>query len=559
MLKRVFFLLLLFPCLYGWGQTKCPENIGFDKGNFDGWQCYIGSVSRTDGSIQVSPSSPAFGRHTMLRVSSPQVYDQFGQFPVNCPNGSEYSIQLGNAQTGAQAERVSYSFTIPQNQNDYSIIYNYAVVFQNPNHADYQQPKFTAAVIDESTGQGIGCSSFSFTASGNLPGFKLSRVKDSVFYKEWTPVTIKLTGMAGRQIRLEFTTNDCSIGGHFGYAYIDVNQNCTSAVSGNIFCPSTEQLNLVAPFGFAEYKWFNSDFSKILGQQNKLTLKPVPAANTRFAVEITPFPDQGCLDTIYTTTVYSAEALDLKVTPSVSGCITNGIDLTAPGITAGSGSNLSFEYFTDASLLTHVLIPKQIDKSATYYIQGENVSGCTTVQPVSVQIQPLPVFTVTDPAAVYRPATVDLSDAVSVTNGSVYNYFFWEDSLRTNTIDFPHAIAKSGKYFITAQDQQATDCQVTSPVKVVILDPLIVAPNVFSPNGDGINDDWRIPQLSYYPECVVEVYNRSGHVVFRSDPGYPVAWDGRSQGKVMPFATYYFVIKLNDQLPRVSGSVTIVR
>jgi hypothetical protein len=123
--------------------------------------------------------------------------DPYGGFPVNCPNGSGYSIQLGNSNTGAQAERVAYSFTIPDNQDNYSIIYQYAVVFQDPGHEEFEQPKFTANIYDETLGEYIGCSSFFFRASSDLPGFKESTVKDSVFYKEWTPVTIKLSGMAG--------------------------------------------------------------------------------------------------------------------------------------------------------------------------------------------------------------------------------------------------------------------------------------------------------------------------------------------------------------------------
>src|SRR6202008_1340760 len=102
--------------------------------------------------------------------------------------GSGYSIQLGNSNTGRQAERGSYTFTVPADQDNYSIIYNYAVVFQNPPHAEWEQPKFTANVFDVTNDTYITCSSFSYAASSNLPGFKESTVKDSVFCKAWTPV-----------------------------------------------------------------------------------------------------------------------------------------------------------------------------------------------------------------------------------------------------------------------------------------------------------------------------------------------------------------------------------
>jgi hypothetical protein len=71
-------------------------------------------------------------RHTILQNTIPQDKDPYGHFPVNCPNGSGYSIRLGNSGVQAQAERVSYTFTVPADKNEYSFIYNYAIVFQNP-------------------------------------------------------------------------------------------------------------------------------------------------------------------------------------------------------------------------------------------------------------------------------------------------------------------------------------------------------------------------------------------------------------------------------------------
>ncbi|MFX8844599.1 hypothetical protein ABTM93_19120, partial [Acinetobacter baumannii] len=91
-----FLLLLLF-------QTKlaaqCPSNIGFETGDFTNWVCYAGGIN-AQGVISVQPTSPIYGRHTMLKNTFPQQIDQYGKFPVNCPNGSDYSIKLGNEQTG---------------------------------------------------------------------------------------------------------------------------------------------------------------------------------------------------------------------------------------------------------------------------------------------------------------------------------------------------------------------------------------------------------------------------------------------------------------------------
>ena len=558
LLKIVLLFCLSLCKVNAISQSTCPVNIGFEQGSFENWECNLGTITRADGTISLRPSQPSSGRHTLVQNSYPQRLDFYGGFPVNCPNGSGYSIQLGNSRTGAEVERLSYTFTIPQDQNNYSIIYNYAVVFENPDHADWEQPKFTANIFDVSNDTYIGCSSFSYTASSNLPGFKESPQKQNVYYKTWTPVTIKLSGYAGRTIRLEFTTNDCSRGGHFGYAYVDVNQNCTSPVSGNVYCANTESITLTAPFGFSGYRWFTADFSKVLGSENTLLLDPVPPPNTTYAVEVIPYPDQGCLDTIYTTTIFSGSALNLKVANSVSGCISSGVNLTSGNIISGSSPGLSYAYFTDLTQTNYVPTPKFISNSGTYYIQATNSAGCTAVKKIGVTIETLPVFKVTDPQSVYRPVTVNLSKTVSSATGLIFLYSYWSDTLATKELMLPESIDKNGTYFIKASNRNAPTCSTILPVKVVIKEPVITPPNAFSPNGDGIHDDWHIPQLAYYPECYVEIYNRSGRILFRSS-GYNTPWDGKYEGRNLPVATYYFVIKLNTELPPIGGSVTLIK
>ena len=120
-----------------------------------------------------------------------------------------------------------------------------------------------------------------------------------------------------------------------------------------------------------------------------------------------------------------------------------------------------------------------------------------------------------------------------------------------------------------------TDAVVGCPQdeETVVIPPCDISiPNVFTPNGNGTNDDWQIENLIYFTECVVKVYNRWGDVVFRSK-GYETPWDGRERltKAELPPAVYYYVIELNaddnpddDQYQHVKsgilyGSVTIVK
>ncbi len=554
-------VLLIHACLLFslHSFAQCPPNIGFETGTFEHWECSVGSISGSDGTIQLDPpSGPVTGRHTINQNLPTAPRDFYGGFPTTCPNGSGYSIQLGNKLTGRQAERVSYTFTIPADDDNYSIIYNYAVVFQNPEHLAWEQPQFTANVFDVSSGGYIGCSSFTYTASSNLPGFSMSSNGDKVFFKPWTPVTIKLSGYAGRTIRLEFTTNDCTKGGHFGYAYVDVNQNCSSPISGNTHCFNDSAQILTGPYGFAGYRWFNgNDLRSVLDTSQTLNIKPLPAEGTVFAVEITPYPGQGCTDTVYTKIVYSSEVIELK-TPSteIVSCISSPINLTSSFITAGSSPGLDLTYYSEPSMTNYVAAPSSITVGGVYYIKAVNAIGCTVMKPVTLRVATFPNFTVGPPPPVRRPNVLDLATGISGNKtGVVFTY--WKDSLATKSISNPKAIDRTGRYFVKATIEGG--CFKIFGMDVLIDEALIEPPNAFTPNGDGVHDEWEIPLLaSLYLDCTVDIYNRLGQQVFHS-VGYAKPWNGKYKGQDQPVATYYYIIKARSDLAPVSGSVTIVR
>ena len=110
----------LLICIQNFSATaQCPPNIDFEMGDFTGWQCYVGTFNggRVIPLTSLTPSPPTVNRHVMLSSVPGNGPDPYGNFPQNCPNGSGYSIKLGNNQTGKGAEAVSYTFIIPATQN----------------------------------------------------------------------------------------------------------------------------------------------------------------------------------------------------------------------------------------------------------------------------------------------------------------------------------------------------------------------------------------------------------------------------------------------------------
>jgi len=89
-------------------------------------------------------------------------------------------------------------------------------------------------------------------------------------------------------------------------------------------------------------------------------------------------------------------------------------------------------------------------------------------------------------------------------------------------------------------------------------DPVVHIPNVFTPNGDGINDLFYADSVNYTVNRFL-IYDRWGVLVFESVPGQP--WDGNFNNKECSDGTYYYTFsyKWNGEDDSVAGFVTLIR
>ncbi len=86
---------------------------------------------------------------------------------------------------------------------------------------------------------------------------------------------------------------------------------------------------------------------------------------------------------------------------------------------------------------------------------------------------------------------------------------------------------------------------------------IFAIPTMFTPNGDGINDTWRIVGIEMYAGSSVEIYDRGGRLLVEKKINSNVIWDGfYADGKKAPSTDYWYVIKLTDGR-KFTGSVTV--
>lgn len=82
-------------------------------------------------------------------------------------------------------------------------------------------------------------------------------------------------------------------------------------------------------------------------------------------------------------------------------------------------------------------------------------------------------------------------------------------------------------------------------------------PNIFTPNGDGVNDHFEIPCIQPIEVLRLLIFNRWGDMVYQTDH-YQNEWDGTHKGKPLPEGTYFYVLYRTNQEPK-QGSVEIKR
>jgi gliding motility-associated-like protein len=80
-----------------------------------------------------------------------------------------------------------------------------------------------------------------------------------------------------------------------------------------------------------------------------------------------------------------------------------------------------------------------------------------------------------------------------------------------------------------------------------------------SPNGDGVNDRFTIPEIEYYPNNNIQIMNRWGTVVFERK-GYLNEFVGLNEkGESLPDGTYFYVLDLGNGQKPVKGYLVINR
>jgi len=141
--------------------------------------------------------------------------------------------------------------------------------------------------------------------------------------------------------------------------------------------------------------------------------------------------------------------------------------------------------------------------------------------------------------------------------GPAGNLFNWTPSLYLSNANVATPLAdppQTQSYFLTVTTSKG--CINRDTVLVNVVDQLYI-PTAFTPNGDGKNDRWRIPNLDLIDGVTVQIFNRAGQIVFNA-ANSGVSWEGSFQGSPQPAGVYVYLIRFPDGY-LMKGQLALIR
>lgn len=112
-------------------------------------------------------------------------------------------------------------------------------------------------------------------------------------------------------------------------------------------------------------------------------------------------------------------------------------------------------------------------------------------------------------------------------------------------------------YVVSALDMNG--CEVSASVNLSVIPEENPQPmKSFSPNGDGIDDEWKVENVEFNEGCKLVIYDRRGRMILEKTP-YNNDWDGTINGNPMEQGVYYYVFICEDPARNRNGSILLFR
>ena len=237
-------------------------------------------------------------------------------------------------------------------------------------------------------------------------------------------------------------------------------------------------------------------------------------------------------------------------------CFPSIVDITAPEITAGSSSNMTYTYWVDQDATIPYRTP--VDATAgTYYIRA-TTTGFSSIKPVVVTVYRIPsVNAGSDQSLEYKFGTTMNAEIA-------YNYETGLWSVISGTGLFSDASSAKSSVNNLSLGENKFLWSVTNGVcpeshdTVMIIVHELVIKTLITPNMDGRNDYFVLDGLSSRDKPELVIFDRRGVQIYKNE-NYDNQWNGIDyKGNPLPDDTYFCIIKTVEGR-KITGYIVIRR
>jgi len=238
----------------------------------------------------------------------------------------------------------------------------------------------------------------------------------------------------------------------------------------------------------------------------------------------------GCKDTV-TFTITEPPPITFTITASGSGMLCSGKSVTLTTTTPTGTPPFTFNWLPNGPVVSP-LVP------TTYSLTVTDGNGCISLMD-TILVSPLP-----SPTAGFDTLSSGIFGTKyfftdQSTGANTWYWIFGDGSTSTDQNPF-HTFPGAGVYTVTQIVTASSGCTDTI-TKIITIYPNILIPNVFTPNNDGINDEFWIPNTGF-ESFELNIYDRWGLKLFSTNAG-DIRWDGRTAaGQAVPDGTYYYLL-----------------
>ena len=187
-----------------------------------------------------------------------------------------------------------------------------------------------------------------------------------------------------------------------------------------------------------------------------------------------------------------------------------------------------------------------------HWVEVTDKDGCTLREDFEIE----ELIISLDPASAILECNLENLDICikALPDGGIGTYFFeWWNG---ETADEICSGIMPGNLNVIVED--ANGCKEDTSFVITSMTSECI-PNVFTPDGDGINDTWSLEDAFLFSDSEIRIYGRYGKLLFES-VGYNQAWDGTNEkGNDIPDGAYFYSIDIGHGVDPIKGIVTILR